>query len=683
MWPLDLPARDVLKLPSKGASAAWAVFDPVWYRHRHPDAAVSDPAKILQYYLEIGQDNEHSPNRMFDESWHRMAYPVIAAAVAAGHYASAFDAYCRHGSLDRSPHWLFDELGYRARYPDLSDEVLSAAEVANGFDHYLRHGGGEDRIGHVLFDPGVYLANFDVADVPAIRGVGVFQHYLQRIETSEPELRTSIYFDPVWYLNRYPDVAAQIAAGRWMCALQHYLSNDTPTAFDPLESFSEAYYLGCQPVVAEVVASRVFRNGYMHFLLFGARELRSPSASIDLAWYAGQSAVRSDLEHGRSPNAFAHWLTNSMRNGSAAMAAEVERVGLPAARGLFELQAAALLPISGRFGYRFETPEEPMVSVVLAVRDGFAATMATIASLRADSALAIELVIVDRGSGDETRFIDAYVRGAKLLRFDSDIGWARAADAGRQLATGRFVLFLAGGARVVPGSLQRACARLADDPGAGAVGGMIVQPNGLIGQAGGIVWNDGGTHDYQSGGLPLTPEANFVRAVDFVSSTFLVVRSDLLSSLGGFDFECPEGYHTIDLCLRVAAAGLRVMFDPSVLVFHDMDAETQGGANAHFVAKHPGILAQRHVPGGDVQVFARHAGSAPRRILFIEDTVPLRRTGSGFVRSNDIVHVMASLGAAVTVYPVNGCSQDRARVFGDMPDSGSPTGCDQARAAGH
>jgi glycosyltransferase involved in cell wall biosynthesis len=55
--------------------------------------------------------------------------------------------------------------------------------------------------------------------------------------------------------------------------------------------------------------------------------------------------------------------------------------------------------------------------------------------------------------------------------------------------------------------------------------------------------------------------------------------------------------------------------------------------------------------------------------LFIEDTVPLRSTGSGFVRSNDIVHVMASLGVAVTVYPVNACSRDRARVFGDMPDS--------------
>jgi glycosyltransferase involved in cell wall biosynthesis len=56
-------------------------------------------------------------------------------------------------------------------------------------------------------------------------------------------------------------------------------------------------------------------------------------------------------------------------------------------------------------------------------------------------------------------------------------------------------------------------------------------------------------------------------------------------------------------------------------------------------------------------------------VLFIEDTVPLRRIGSGFVRANDLVRVMASLGCAVTVFPVNGCDHDPAHVFADMPDT--------------
>ena len=42
--------------------------------------------------------------------------------------------------------------------------------------------------------------------------------------------------------------------------------------------------------------------------------------------------------------------------------------------------------------------------------------------------------------------------------------------------------------------------------------------------------------------------------------------------------------------------------------------------------------------------------------------MPLRRIGSGFVRSNDIARVMAALGYQVTVFPVNGSDFDLAAV---------------------
>jgi GT2 family glycosyltransferase len=687
MWPLDLPAREVLKLFGETA-IPWATFDWQWYVRTYPEVATivgdDEPAAVLEYYLEIGQKQGHSPNRMFDEQWHRQMYPQIAELVAAGHWRSAFDAYCRRGALDRSAHWLFDELAYRDRYPDLTNEVLAEFGIFNGYDHYLRHGIEEDRIGHLLFDPNVYLSHFDSADVAAIRENGVFQHYLNRIESAEPELRTSIYFDPIWYLNRYPDVAWAIEAKRWKCALHHYLCNDTPTAFDPLESFSESWYLRRDPGLRDVIATHSFRNGYMHFLRFGAKESRSPTASIDLAWYARQPAVRSDLEQGRAPDAYAHWLTIGAAAGLPSARPETETVTDTQARHLFHQSATALLPIAGRFGYRFECANEPAVSVVMMVRDGFAATMATIASLRSNTASDIELIIVDRGSGDETRAIGQYVPGARLLRFESDIGWSQAADGGRQFAGGSAVLFLSANAQIAPGSVERARARLEADGSVGAVGGMILQPHGVIAQAGGILWNDGGTHDYGRGASPLHPEANFVRDVDFCAPAFLLVRSALLSQLDGFDHDCTSGYESVDLCLRIAGAGFRVVYDPSVMITLGDAAPTGGGPGGHFLSKHAAALERRFAPSGPVQVFARHAGAEPplnnppltdpppanpQRILFIEDTVPLRRIGSGFVRANDLLRVMVSLGRAVTVFPVNGCDHDLARVFGDMPES--------------
>ena len=664
MWPLDLPAQEVLRLPGH-TTIRWAVFDAAWYCSIYPDIADHDPEAALDHYLTIGQRLGHSPNRMFDELWHRRMYPAIAEGVAAGNFASAFDAYCRRGCLDRSPHWLFDELAYRNRYSDLTNEMLSKAEIANGYDHYLQYGIEECRNGHFLFDIKLYLAHFDASDRLAIREAGVFPHYLRRIDSGEPELRTSIYFDPDWYLRRYPEVAAEIASGLWKCALHHYLCNDRPTEFDPSERFSEAYYLQRDPGLLDVVARRHFHNGYAHFLQFGVGERRAPTASFDLAWYAEQPAVRSDLEQRRAVDAYAHWLMSD----SAGLASPPERVGEAQALALWRQASLAHLPIAGRYGYSFICLDAPFVSVVMVVRDEFTVTMATIASLRGSTGKDIELIIVDCGSTDETRAVSQYVPGALVQRFESDIGWSQAADAGRQGASCPGVLFLSCDAQLAYGSIERACGRLAADPSVGAIGGMIVQPRGAIGHAGGIVWNDGMTHDYQHGESPLAPEANFVRTVDFCSAAFLLVRSDLLARLDGFDHDCTTGYESVDLCLRIAALGQRVVYDPSVLLFHDDHASRPVAPGPHFLHKHRATLAGRPPAGGQVQVFARHAGRTPCRILFLEDTVPLRRIGSGFVRSNDLIKVIADLGYAVTVYPVNGCDHAPARIFGDMPDS--------------
>ena len=672
MWPLDLPASGVLKLPGETV-IPWAVFDPVWYLHSYPEVAHvvggEDPEATLRYYLEVGQAQGHSPNRMFDEPWHRTMYPQIDERVRAEQVASAFDAYCRRGALDRSAHWLFDELAYRDRYPDLTNEVLAAFEIFNGYDHYLRHGIEEDRIAHPLFDPNIYVAHFDLADAASIRQGGVFQHYLSRIESAEPELSTSIYFDPAWYLKKYPGVAREIAAKRWKCALHHYLCNDTPTAFDPSDSFSESWYLARDPGLQAVVSAGNFRNGYLHFLRFGVSERRSPAPSIDLAWYANQPSVRADLDQARAPDAFSHWLTIGGQSGLTSAEPASERMTDAQARAVMRQTATALLPIAGRFGFRFECQDTPVVSVVMVVRDGFATTMATIASLRANTAADMELIVIDRGSDDETTCIGHYVQGAKIVRFDSDIGWSHAADAGRQLAGANAVLFLSNEAHIAPGSVERALARLAADPTVGAVGGMILQAHGVIGQAGGIVWNDGGIHDYKRGTSPLEPEANFVRDVDFCGSAFLLVRAALLAQLDGFDTACAPGYETVDLCLRIAGAGFRVVYDPSAMIVLGDPTRLSGGCGEHFQRKHAALLAERFAPNGSIQVFARHAGIKPHRILFIDDTVPLRRLGSGFVRANDLLKMMASHGCSVTVFPVNGCVYDPAHVFGDMPDT--------------
>jgi glycosyltransferase involved in cell wall biosynthesis len=114
-------------------------------------------------------------------------------------------------------------------------------------------------------------------------------------------------------------------------------------------------------------------------------------------------------------------------------------------------------------------------------------------------------------------------------------------------------------------------------------------------------------------------------------------------------------------------SGRRVVYDPAIMVRHWDDPDPTRNARVDTGA-HAAFLARCHGPDDAVAVAARSADPSRRRVLFIEDTVPLRSIGSGFVRANDLIGTMAALGFAVTVFPVNGCRFGAGRVYADMPD---------------
>ena len=87
-----------------------------------------------------------------------------------------------------------------------------------------------------------------------------------------------------------------------------------------------------------------------------------------------------------------------------------------------------------------------------------------------------------------------------------------------------------------------------------------------------------------------------------------------------------------------------------------------------FLAAHPDRDRPDHVRTDKAVATARHARLPSTRVLFIDDMVPLRIFGSGFVRSNDLIRTMAGLGYQVTVFPMHRARLDVADVRGDMPD---------------
>jgi O-antigen biosynthesis protein len=673
--------HDVLLLKGK-TGIGWAEFDSEWYLARYPDVrlmvSTDEPDAVLRFYLTHGQQIGHSPNRYFDEAWYVRQYPEVAAAISAGEFTSGFHEYCCAGFTWRSPHWLYDDWHYRYFHERtmgaaLDEALLQSGGFANRYDHYLREGSRAGGIANFLFDTAYYFEQLDSVERAEAEAVGGFSHYLRRVEAGRPELRTTIYFDPDWYRQKYPEVAGAIGTV-WLSALHHYLTNPTPTAFDPLPEFSETFYRERQVDVAPAVDEGRLRNFYQHFLGNGVFELRAPHERIDLRKYIGEHAqVREDIDTGVVRDAFAHLLRFGVRLSFRTMPDEETP-----AKALFRTRARALLPVYARRPINFDTGGAPAISVIMTVRDNFALTMQALSSLRDNFRGNIQLILVDCGSTDETQFLERYVRGVQVLRFATNLGFVRACNAALTIVSADTVLYLNNDVELAPDAVAAALDRLTSDTKIGAVGGKIIRSHGRLQEAGCIIWRDGTTLGYMRDASPLTPEVNFVRDVDYCSAVFLLVRAAPLRELGGFDEAfAPAYYEDTDLCVRLRQAGYRIVYDPSVVVHH-LEYGTSGDwlpieqvrdSQRTFVEKSAEWLRSQLPPHAKSEVHARSTMRNARRLLFIEDTMPMRMIGSGFARSNDLIRTMVELGWQVTVHPVDEKELDPAAVYADFPDT--------------
>jgi len=542
-------------------------------------------------------------------------------------------------------------------------------DPAEAYQHFIRVGDREGRTASLFFDPAMYRAQLAPDPARAAADEGACRHFLRHRDGNEAEPRTSVYFDPQWYIGRYPSVSAAIGDGDFTCALHHYLTNDTPTEFDPLPQFSERFYLARYPDVARAVAGGISRSGYLHFLQHGVFELRSPSPEVDLRRYVDSDAtVREDLDYGRARDAFAHYLSSGP--------APKPGVRVPAAmppisaeiEAHFRLRADIAASATARRSLDFTFAGDPVLSVVLVARNHFTATLMTLSALRMTCAAAIELLLIDAGSEDETRYIDRFVTGATLLRLDGNLDRLRARNAALACASADAVLLLDPGIELCADAVTATLDRLASDPSIGVIGGKLIRPNGRLLLAGGMVFRDGSSAGYLRGQRSTAPEADFVRDVDFCSGRALLVRRKLLEQLNGFDEQFSAGGEDIDLCLRVQQAGYRVAYDPAMTAWlHDDALPELDDAAPLLRVRHGAYLQVRPEPGTRHDL-ARCAGPERKRVLFLDDTVPIRNIGSGFVRSNDLIIVMASMGFMVTMFPLMTPAFSPSMIAADLPD---------------
>ncbi|GAJ29192.1 glycosyltransferase [Acidomonas methanolica] len=634
------------------SGSRWDHIDLAWVMQSYPETreffVQGDTIAFADLLLLAGRCG-YSPNPYFDEIYYVRRYPDVRQAIADGTYVSGFDHYRSAGYRDRNPHWLFSEEYYLAGNPDVGKSLANDGVFRNGYDHYLRCGDGEFRSGSWFFDPLEYIKSTtgEAARAP-------FSHYL----THPSGYSNSPYFDTDWFIRAYPDVLEEVRHGDWKSILHQYLGTRNEGRYDPSRFFSERFYVESNPDLSDAIASGRFISGYEHFLLYGIHERRRPSPDIDLERFYHHPYVQKLLLNGRVPDVFVAWCRSEGEIPDVEAALEDKEKMTKLA---FEKKSAALAITVARRKLDFSSAL-PDISVILVLHNNFDMTMNALTALRASHAGGIDLILADSGSHDETRRIGHYIDGANIQRFDGNVGFVRACNVAAGHAKAPFLLFLNNDAEVQPGSIAAAIERLRRDPKVGVVGGKLIRTNGLLQEAGSIIYRDGSVDGYMRGRSPDVPEANFVRRVDFCSGACLFTRTELFRQLGGFDEAyIPAYYEETDYCVRVWKSGQEVIYDPAVTAIHYEYGTSDLASGAGYINRNRLIFNSRHRDFLTYKLVKSKLGlngarsparSGARRILFIEDRIPLKCYGSGFSRSHDIVETLASMGHDVTVFPI-------------------------------
>ena len=356
--------------------------------------------------------------------------------------------------------------------------------------------------------------------------------------------------------------------------------------------------------------------------------------------------------------------------------------GMPTSKEQVRAQAHQRLLAFLATGDRLVIPhsDEPIISILVILYNQAGLTLECLKGLAVDTTAPFELIIIDNASSDETSLLFERVDGVHFVRNTDNLGFVLAVNQAAALARGRHLLMLNNDAVPLPGTLAAALQRIESDAKIGGVGGRILLYNGLLQEAGNIVWRDGSCLGYGRNGDPEAPEYRFVRDVDYCSGAFLLVRRELFKRLGGLDEAfVPAYYEEVDFCFSMQEAGYRIVFDPKVVVRHFEFASSSTSASAiELQVKNRGIFRERHLqslarryqPDISNSLFAR--GLYPegvRRVLFIDDRVPHPSLGSGYPRSQEFVRAIVDAGHFVTFYPLQFREDDWNEIYKTLPET--------------
>ncbi len=542
----------------RARAPVWCEFDAAWYRRRYArqlaeSGATWTDAQLAERWQGHKEKKGASPNRYFDEEWYLKAYPDVRRGVQEkGIFQSGFQHYVDVGYQSCSGHWLFLAEYYLRENTDYSLRAMRDAGYVNAYDHFLCVGDYGFRSPHFLFDAELFIRECLRENIPFDPSQGAFSQYLSLENSDVRTIRTSWYFDPIWYLERYPEVTDLINDGVFVSPLHHYMSCDNPGDYDPNPYFDESYYLAQNPDVAEAVRSGVFRNGYAHFIRAGIDEQRSPSSDLDFRSFVATLDLPRVLNLAHVDNPFLLWVLRQ----EGQISSTSPEISVTAANKLALQKVEASLPSLFRRPLRFVQQAQPQLSVVLFSEGNYLLDIATLTSLHTQGLPNLQVIVVGTGNALSRQRLDQAVEGLQHIVSDKLLPQAQQLQRAIPFLAGERILLLESGVQLLPMTLPTALTFMMEEGTEG--GGKLLTSINTVLEAGSAVWRDGSITCHGQGEKAQAQSVSFQRIVEAVQGGMLFChRKGLEDALGYLNGHKAEPFFPcFSIALRVTGRTL-------------------------------------------------------------------------------------------------------------------------------
>ncbi len=280
--------------------------------------------------------------------------------------------------------------------------------------------------------------------------------------------------------------------------------------------------------------------------------------SILYHWRATEGSVAKD--HRAKPFAY--------QAGLRAVSDHLTRSG--------EAAVVEATPLPGRYQVKYSIPPGSSVSIVIASTGRLPALIKTLDSLADETQYPdFDIVVADNSrDGQVEYFVRHWIRRGRPARYldwrSKPLNYSAINNAAARTCSAPFLLFLNDGIEVLSPDWLGAMLELAGRPVVGAVGAKLLYPDGRLYHAGITLGVFGCCANGFQGVAPAAAYFDFpdvVRNVAAVTGACLLTRSEVYWAVGGFDERrFPIAFNDVDLCLKIGAAGYRVLYTPRAVL---------------------------------------------------------------------------------------------------------------------